>query len=44
MNNQRKKGVLLVQLGTPDAPSAPEVRKYLTEFLIIIIYIRVVIN
>jgi len=33
MNNQRKKGVLLVQLGTPDAPSTPEVRKYLTEFL-----------
>lgn len=33
MNNQRKKGVLLVQLGTPDAPSTPEVRRYLTEFL-----------
>ena len=28
-----KKGVLLVQLGTPDAPSTPEVRRYLTEFL-----------
>src|SRR5690606_22961288 len=33
MNNKRKKGVLLVQLGTPNAPSTPEVRKYLTEFL-----------
>jgi len=33
MNNQRKKGVLLVQLGTPNAPSTPEVRRYLTEFL-----------
>lgn len=33
MNYQGKKGVLLVQLGTPDAPTTPEVRKYLTEFL-----------
>ena len=33
MNNQGKKGVLLVQLGTPDAPTAPDVRRYLTEFL-----------
>lgn len=33
MNNKRKKGVLLVQLGTPNAPSTPEVRKYLTQFL-----------
>ncbi len=33
MNKKAKKGVLLVQLGTPDAPSTPEVRRYLTEFL-----------
>lgn len=33
MNSKRKKGVLLVQLGTPDAPSTPDVRRYLTEFL-----------
>ena len=26
-------GVLLVNLGTPDAPRAPEVRRYLREFL-----------
>jgi protoporphyrin/coproporphyrin ferrochelatase len=26
-------GVLLVNLGTPDAPQAPEVRRYLREFL-----------
>ena len=26
-------GVLLVNLGTPDAPNAPEVRRYLREFL-----------
>jgi len=26
-------GVLLVQLGTPDSPSVPDVRKYLREFL-----------
>lgn len=28
-----KKGVLLVNLGTPDSPSVPNVRKYLREFL-----------
>jgi ferrochelatase len=28
-----KKGVLLVNLGTPDAPRAPEVRRYLSQFL-----------
>ena len=28
-----KKAVLLVNLGTPDSPSVPEVRKYLREFL-----------
>ena len=33
MNNLRKKGVLLVQLGTPDAPTTADVRRYLTEFL-----------
>jgi ferrochelatase len=26
-------GVLLIQLGTPDSPSVPDVRKYLSEFL-----------
>jgi protoporphyrin/coproporphyrin ferrochelatase len=26
-------GVLLVNLGTPDAPSAPAIRRYLREFL-----------
>lgn len=30
---QPKQGVLLVNLGTPDAPRAPEVRRYLAEFL-----------
>ena len=29
----RKRGVLLVNLGTPDSPSVPDVRKYLDEFL-----------
>ena len=29
----RKKGVLLVNLGTPDSPSVKDVRKYLREFL-----------
>ena len=29
----RKKGVLLVNLGTPDSPSVADVRKYLNEFL-----------
>ncbi len=28
-----KKGILLVNLGTPDSPSTTNVRKYLTEFL-----------
>lgn len=28
-----KKGILLVNLGTPDSPSTPDVRKYLKEFL-----------
>ncbi|TDO19738.1 ferrochelatase [Pedobacter duraquae] len=28
-----KKGVLLVNLGTPDSPEVPDVRKYLDEFL-----------
>ncbi|MGR3811951.1 ferrochelatase [Jiulongibacter sp. NS-SX5] len=30
---QFKKGVLLVNLGTPDSPETPDVRKYLREFL-----------
>jgi len=30
---QPRVGVLLVQLGTPDSPSVPDVRKYLREFL-----------
>jgi len=29
----QKKGVLLINLGTPDSPSVKDVRKYLTEFL-----------
>lgn len=32
-NNSPKKGVLLVNLGTPDAPDAPSLRRYLREFL-----------
>lgn len=28
-----KAGILLIQLGTPDSPSVPDVRKYLREFL-----------
>ena len=28
-----KTGILLIQLGTPDSPSVPDVRKYLFEFL-----------
>ncbi|MBK1442163.1 ferrochelatase [Parapedobacter sp. ISTM3] len=28
-----KKGILLVNLGTPDSPSVPDVKRYLTEFL-----------
>ena len=31
--NMGKKGVLLVNLGTPDSPSTADVRKYLDEFL-----------
>lgn len=30
---KQKKGVLLVNLGTPDSPKVPDVRKYLDEFL-----------
>ena len=30
---QLKTGILLVNLGTPDSPSVPDVRKYLQEFL-----------
>lgn len=33
MNTKEKKGVLLVQLGTPDTPTTPDVKRYLTEFL-----------
>ena len=29
----RRVGVLLINLGTPDAPDAPSVRRYLAEFL-----------
>lgn len=31
--NSSKTGVLLVNLGTPDSPAVPDVRKYLREFL-----------
>lgn len=33
MNTKAKKGVLLVQLGTPDAPVPQDVNRYLTQFL-----------
>lgn len=33
MSSKATKGVLLVQLGTPDSPTTSDVRKYLTEFL-----------
>jgi len=33
MAKKATKGILLVQLGTPDTPSTPDVRKYLIEFL-----------
>ncbi|MCY4780955.1 ferrochelatase [Sphingobacterium sp. UT-1RO-CII-1] len=33
MSKRATKGVLLVQLGTPDAPTTSDVRRYLTEFL-----------
>src|ERR1700753_894003 len=31
--NKPQTGVLLVNLGTPDSPSVPDVRKYLFQFL-----------
>ena len=31
--DERKIGILLVNLGTPDAPTTSAVRKYLAEFL-----------
>jgi protoheme ferro-lyase len=31
---QQLKGILLVNLGTPDSPQVPDVRKYLKEFLL----------
>jgi ferrochelatase len=31
--NKEKKGILLINLGTPDSPSVADVRKYLREFL-----------
>jgi protoporphyrin/coproporphyrin ferrochelatase len=33
MNDSAKQGVLLVNLGSPDSPSVPDVRRYLREFL-----------
>lgn len=33
MSKRAKKGVLLVQLGTPDSPNTGDVRRYLNEFL-----------
>ncbi|MBP8155857.1 MAG: ferrochelatase, partial [Leadbetterella sp.] len=33
VSKELKTGVLLVNLGTPDSPSVPDVRKYLREFL-----------
>ena len=33
MNPTKKTGVFLINLGTPDSPSTPDVRKYLREFL-----------
>ena len=33
MSQPRKTGVLLINLGTPDAPEIPEVRRYLRDFL-----------
>lgn len=33
MNKKAKKGILLVQLGTPDSPTTSDLKKYLTEFL-----------
>ncbi|ODS12095.1 ferrochelatase [Vibrio scophthalmi] len=33
MNNNNKQGVLLVNLGTPDEPTAPAVKRFLSQFL-----------
>ena len=33
MQTKATKGILLVQLGTPDSPNTGDVRRYLTEFL-----------
>lgn len=33
VHDQMSKGVLLVNLGSPDSPSVPDVRRYLNEFL-----------
>lgn len=33
MNSSPRRGVLLAQLGTPDAPTAPALKRYLAEFL-----------
>ncbi|GAB2655163.1 ferrochelatase [Vibrio panuliri] len=33
MNNNKKQGVLLVNLGTPDEPTAPAVKRFLSQFL-----------
>jgi protoporphyrin/coproporphyrin ferrochelatase len=33
VNNNFKTGVIIVNLGTPDSPNVPDVRKYLREFL-----------
>lgn len=33
INNSLKTGVMIVNLGTPDSPKVPDVRKYLREFL-----------
>ncbi|MBU2898480.1 ferrochelatase [Vibrio hepatarius] len=33
MRNSKKKGVLLVNLGTPDAPTAPAIKRFLSQFL-----------
>lgn len=33
MSAEQKRGVLLVNLGSPDSPSTPDVRKYLNQFL-----------
>ena len=33
MKNNKKQGVLLVNLGTPDAPTAPAIKRFLSQFL-----------